>query len=265
MSGPEERSVEVNGHACRVWEKGDGDPLGVLPGIGGAPRWTPFLEALSTTRRVVAPSLPGFPGALGHDVLDSHLDWMIAAHELLTGAGLEGADLVGISVGGAVAADAAAIWPTLARRLVLISPYGLFDEDDPGIDPFAVRPPDIGRCLSADADAYDGVFGIPEDEDRVEWLVMLARAQEAAARILWPLGDTRLAKRLHRIRIPTLLLWGDRDEVVPRSRADRFVAGLGGEARIETIPDAGHLADIDRPAATAGAIREFLERTGESP
>lgn len=259
MSGPEERSVEINGFACRVWEKGIGEPLGVLPGIGGAPRWTPFMEALSGTRRVVVPSLPGFPGALGHDILDSHLDWMIVAHELLVGAGLDGADLVGISVGGAVAADAAAIWPALVRHLVLISPYGLFDEDDPGVDPFAVRPPDIGQCLSANADAYGAVFGVPENRDRVEWLVALSRAQEAAARILWPLGDTRLARRLHRVRVPTLLLWGDRDRVIPRSYADKFIAGIGGETRIETISDAGHLADIDQPAAAAAAIREFLD------
>ena len=254
----EERWVEVNGHPCRVWEKGSGEPLGVLPGIGGAPRWTPFMEALSAWRRVIVPSLPGFPGALGHDSLDTHLDWMIASHELLMAAGLEGADLVGVSVGGAIAADIAAIWPTFTRRLVLIAPYGLFDEDDPSTDPFAVRPPDIGRCLSANAGAYDDVFSVPEGEDRVEWLVTLARAQEAAARILWPLGNTRLDKRLHRIGIPTLLLWGDQDQVIPRSYADRLVSGVRGETRVETISAAGHLADIDEPAAAAAAIQKFL-------
>ena len=259
MSDYEERSVEVNGHPCRVWEKGSGEPLGVLPGIGGAPRWTPFMEALGAERRVIVPSLPGFPGALGHDILDSHLDWMVATHELLMGAGLEGADLVGASVGGAIAADAAAIWPAIARRLVLISPYGLYDEDDTGIDPFAVRPPDIGQCLSANAEAYGGVFGVPEDEDRVEWLVTLSRAQEAAARILWPLGDTRLEKRLCRIGVPTLLLWGDQDQIIPRSYADRFAAGINADTRIETISGAGHLADIDEPAATAAAILKFLD------
>ena len=259
MSGLEERSVEINGFACRVWEKGTGEPLGVLPGIGGAPCWTPFMEALSGTRRVVVPSLPGFPGAQGHDILDSHLDWMIVAHELLVGAGLDGADLVGISVGGAVAADAAAIWPALVRRLVLISPYGLFDEDDPGIDPFAVRPPDIGQCLSANADAYGAVFGVPENQDQVEWLVTLSRAQEAAARILWPLGDTRLARRLHRVRVPTLLLWGTGTRL-SRGRT-RTSSSRASAARPEsgTISDAGHLADIDQPAAASAAIREFLD------
>jgi len=259
MSDREERSVEVNGHPCRVWEKGSGEPLGVLPGIGGAPRWTPFMEALSTERRVIVPSLPGFPGALGHDILDSHLDWMIASHELLIGAGLEGADLVGTSVGAAMAADAAAIWPTIARRLVLISPYGLYDEDDAGVDPFAVRPPDIGQCLSANVEAYGGVFGVPDGKDRVEWLVTLSRAQEAAARILWPLGNTHLDRRLFRIGVPTLLLWGDQDQIIPRSYLDRFSAGINADTRIETICGAGHLADIDEPLATAAATLKFLD------
>lgn len=258
MSEPESRTVDVNGQPCRIWEKGSGEPLGILTGIGGAPRWTPFMETLSAERRVIVPSLPGFPGGLGHDILDSHLDWMIAANELLVGAGLVGADLVGISVGGAVAADAAAIWPSLARRLALISPYGLFDEDDPVADPFAVRPADIGKCLCVDSEAYTSVFGVPEGEDKVEWLIVLARAQEAAARILWPLGDTRLGRRLHRISVPTLLLWGDRDQVIPRSYADRFAKGIAGGTRIETIANAGHLADIDQPVATAEAVLKFL-------
>ena len=141
MSDPEAQSVDVNGHPCRVWEKGSGEPLGFFPGIGGAPRWTPFMEALSVERRVIVPSLPGFPGAHGHDILDSHLDWMIATHELLIGAGLEGAG----SCRGRRSAGRLRRMPlrsgrTVARRLVLISPYGLYDAEDSGIDPFAARP-----------------------------------------------------------------------------------------------------------------------------
>ena len=104
MNAPAVRSVEVNGFACRVWEKGDGEPIGVLAGIGGFQRWTPFLEALSQSRRVVVPSLPGFPGGEGHEVLDTQLDWLLATHDLLTAADLTGTDLVGVSGGAALAA-----------------------------------------------------------------------------------------------------------------------------------------------------------------
>ncbi len=106
MSGVSERTVAINGHDCRIWEKGAGEPLFYLAGFGGLPRWTPFLDRIAAHRRVVAPSLPGFPGSSGHDELDTSLDWIAATLDLLDAAGfgkvgLDKADLVGASVGGA--------------------------------------------------------------------------------------------------------------------------------------------------------------------
>ena len=102
----------------------------------------PFLDALAKERTVIVPSLPGFPGGeRGHTVLDTHLDWVLAAHELMRKAGLDGADLAGSSVGGSLAAEIAAIWPGSVKRLALIAPFGLFDEKDPATDPWAQRAP----------------------------------------------------------------------------------------------------------------------------
>src|SRR5665213_2950666 len=92
MDGIAENYVEVNGLPCRVWEKGEGKKLFYLAGVAGLPRWTRFLDRLAETRRVVAPSLPGYPGAEGHDLLDSHLDWIVAALDLLAAAGADGGE-----------------------------------------------------------------------------------------------------------------------------------------------------------------------------
>src|SRR4051812_44402935 len=108
MSEPQTLTVEVNGHPARVWRKGQGPALGFVAGLGGLPRWTPFLDRLAEKRTVVAPSLPGFPGGgKAHLVLDSHLDWVLAVRHLLQAAGLEGADLAGSSVGASFAAEIA--------------------------------------------------------------------------------------------------------------------------------------------------------------
>jgi pimeloyl-ACP methyl ester carboxylesterase len=257
MSGPSERTVEVNGQPCRVWEKGEGRPVGYLAGLGGLPRWTPFLERLSAVRRVVAPSLPGFPGGLGHDRLDSHLDWIAATLDLLEGAGLNGADLVGASVGGALAAEVAAVSPPAVSRLALVAPFGLYDPAFPPTDLFAQKPKDVPALLSTGPDAYTAHVAPPEGDDG-EWAIVMVRASEAAARLLWPLGDTRLGRRLHRIRCPTLLVWGAEDKVLSPRYAEHFAAGLAAPARQVIIPGAGHLADFDAPDAVADAILTAL-------
>ena len=101
---------------------------------GGLPRWTPFLDALAEKRTVVVPSLAGFPGGPTGDQLDDNLDRIVAAHDALVAAGLAGADLIGASVGGALAAEVAALWPGDVKKLVLLAPFGLFEENEPVAD-----------------------------------------------------------------------------------------------------------------------------------
>jgi len=252
---PEELSVEINGFPCRVWKKGEGLKLGFVAGFGGLPRWIPFLDALARERTVIVPSLPGFPGGdRGHTVLDSHLDWLLAVRQLLDKAGLEGADLAGSSVGGSFAAEVAAIWPNASPRLALIAPWGLFDEKDPMTDPWAQRAPDMPALLCADPERWNQLKAEPEGANSPEWPIVQTRANEAAARAFWPLGNTRLEKRLPLIEAPTLLIWGAQDRIVPRSYADRFAAGIAGRTEIRTIPGAGHLAELDKPDQVADAI-----------
>jgi pimeloyl-ACP methyl ester carboxylesterase len=255
MTEPATSSVEVNGYSCRVWTAGSGQKLGFLAGFGGLPKWVPFLDALAEKRTVIMPSLPGFPGGeRGHTVLDTHLDWVLAVRELLHKSGLDGADLAGSSVGAAMAAEIAAIWPQSVRRLALIAPFGLFDEKDPPTDPWAQRAPDLPGLMCADPARWEALKAEPEGHNDSEWPIEQTRASEAAARIFWPLGNTRLEKRLPLIEAPTLIVWGDGDRIMPRSYAEKFAKGIKGKSKIEVIPGAGHLAELDQPEAVAAAI-----------
>jgi pimeloyl-ACP methyl ester carboxylesterase len=98
----------------------------------------------------------------------------------------------------------------------------------------------------------------PEDADPVDWAVEQVRAVEASARIYFPLGDTRLARRLPRITAPTLLLWGDADRVLPLAYADAFAAHIRAGKELRVIEGAGHLAELDRPTETAQAVSAWL-------
>jgi len=254
VSEPETVTVEVNGHPCRVWRAGAGPKLGFLAGLGGLPRWVPFLDRLAERRTVIVPSIPGFPGATGHRVLDTHLDWLLAVRQLLLAAELDGADLAGSSVGGSFVAEMAAIWPASVRSIALIAPFGLFDEKDPPTDPWAQRAKDVAGLMCADPEHWTKLKEVPEGANSVEWPIEQNRANEAAARAFWPLGNTRLEKRLPLIGAPTLLLWGEQDRVMPRSYAKRIADALGGRSEIRVIPAAGHLAELDQPDEVAAAI-----------
>ena len=259
MNEPETTTVDVYGFPMRVWRKGRGPVIGFLAGYGGLPRWVPFLDRLAQTRSVVVPSLPGFPGGeRGHSVLDGHLDWVLATRLLIDKAGLAGADLIGSSVGGSFAAEVAAIWPEKVKRLALIAPFGLFDAKDPATDPWAQRPDDIPGLMTADPDVYRRLKEIPSGANSIEWPIEQSRAAEAAARIFWPLGNTRLERRLPLISAPTLILWGERDRLMPRSYAATIARAISGRAETRIIAGAGHLAELDKPEEVAAAIVGFM-------
>ena len=258
-----ETALTVGGKSVRVLAQGDNaaaPPVVFFAGIGGLPSWIPFLDRLAETRRVVVPSLPGFPGAPDFRHLDNLLDWIVHAVETIEELDAAPVDLVGSSVGGALAAEVAAIAGDLVNRLVLIAPFGVFDPQDPAADIWAQVPgPDsIPNLVCAEPENWQAAWQVPEGADPLDWQVMHTRAMEAAARLLFPFGDTGVQQRLHRVHQPTLLARGEKDQVMPASCGERFAAALGGPVRRATIADAGHLPELDAPDALAREIVAFL-------
>jgi pimeloyl-ACP methyl ester carboxylesterase len=259
VSEPETSIIDINGFATRVWRKGKGERIGFLAGYGGLPRWVPFLDRLAERRTVIVPSLPGFPGGdRGHAVLDSHLDWVLAVRDAVDKAGLAGADLVGSSVGGSFAAEVAAIWPEKVKRLALIAPFGLFDDKEPATDPWAQKGDDIPALMTADPATYRTLKEMPAGANSIEWPIEQTRAAEAAARIFWPLGNTRLERRLPSIKAPTLIVWGEQDRLMPRSYAAAIARAMQARTETKVVAGAGHLAELDKPDEVAAAILAFM-------
>jgi pimeloyl-ACP methyl ester carboxylesterase len=142
--------------------------------------------------------------------------------------------------------------------MALIAPWGLYDDAEPPADVWCQKPADIAPLLCADAKVWTDLKAVPAGANSVEWPIEQVRASEAAARIFWPLGNTKLATRLPMITAPTLLLWGENDRVMPRSYADWIGRSIKGPCTIKTIAAAGHLAELDQPDAVAEAILAFL-------
>jgi pimeloyl-ACP methyl ester carboxylesterase len=81
----------------------------------------------------------------------------------------------------------------------------------------------------------------------------------ATGKFIWPLPDKGLKKRIHRVVAPTLLVWGKEDRLVPLVYADEFARRLPG-ARVETVSDAGHAPQLERPDVVARLVRDFASR-----
>ena len=126
-------------------------------------------------------------------------------------------------------------------------------------DIFALQTKEAPGVFCENPGAYSEQMAAPAGEEAILWSIGVNRAHEAAARILWPFGDTRLSRRLHRVTAPTLLLWGEADKVVPPSYATRFADGMSGKVSTMTIARGGHLVELDRPQETAAAILAFAQ------
>ena len=209
---------------------------------------------------MIVPSLPGFPGGdRGHSVLDTHLDWLLAVRQICSAAGWTGADLAGSSVGASLAAEMAALWPD--KRAAAGA--------DRALRPVRRgRPADrslgAARRCGARADVrrpgdLEGAEGGARRRQLVEWPIEQTRATEAAARIFWPLGNTRLEKRLKLIKAPTLLLWGEEDRIMPRSYADAHRRpARRAETRSASSPAPAIWPNSTSPDEVAAAILSWV-------
>ncbi len=253
MLSPE--TIELTkGRRQVVYRGGQGPPLVWLHAADGIPDEHPLLGALVSTREIVAPLAPGFADLAELDgVADVH---ELAMHydDVLGALELQAATVVGHSFGGMVAAELAAHYPGRVGELVLIAPVGLWNDEYPVADMFAVLPQDLPKLLYADPPPAPGP---DEAEADVDALVAQVRGLSTVASFLFPIPDLGLARRLDRISAPTLVVFGEQDALVPPAYADDYVAGIPN-ARKAIIPGAGHLVPVERPAEVLAAIEEFL-------
>jgi pimeloyl-ACP methyl ester carboxylesterase len=242
-----------------VAEAGAGSPLLFLHGEAG-PRWSAFQDALAVSRRVVAPSHPGFGGSTGGERLLDLSDLVYYYLDFLDQMRLRALPLVGHGLGGMVAAELAAVQPDRFSHLVLIAPFGLWLPDSPTLDYFAAAPPDLARALYHDpgsAPARAAAEAPTDESAAIDVALDRARSLASAAKYLWPIPDRGLERRLHRVAAPTLLIWGESDGVVPVAYGPAFQARLPG-ARLEIVPSAGHLPHEEQPERVAALVTRFV-------
>jgi pimeloyl-ACP methyl ester carboxylesterase len=250
----------------RVTIKGDGPPLVFFHGPWGL-TWEPFLDELARSFTVHAPAHPGTTPEAPDDIyhLDGLWDLMLCYDELLDALGLEQATLVGHSFGGMVACELAATYPRRARRLVLIDPIGFWRDADRITNWMMLDPARLRDAIfhNPGGDAARRMFSVPDDPDAAAAArVRVAWAMGATGKFIWPIPDKGLKKRIHRVKAPTLIIWGKEDRLVPPVYADEFGRRIAG-SRVQMVDGVGHAPHLEQPEKVARMVADFVGGAGE--
>ena len=262
MNTMQERTLETRkGIKFRVREAGGGAPLVFLHGAGGLLPEEPLLERLAERFHVFAPLWPGYGDEPGEDLLEDMLDFTLHGFDVIEALGALKPQLVGHSMGGMIAAEMACLNPHGIGKLALLAPAGLWLDAHPIPDLFATTPWELPALLFADPEAGEKMLlaglDFSNDAALTNFMVGNARRLGTAGKILFPIPNRRLSKRLYRLTAETLLVWGRQDRLIPPAYAARWQE-LVPRARLVWIDAAGHMLQAEQPAAVAEAIAEFL-------
>jgi pimeloyl-ACP methyl ester carboxylesterase len=250
--------IDIRGIRIEMIDRGSGRPLLFLhPGIGIDPA-APVLGHLARSMRLLAPSHPGFGRSdlpRGFTTVDDLAYFYL---DLLDALDLRETIVVGVSLGAWIAAEIATKSTARIAKLVLADAVGIRVSDDPEIsdiaDMFAM--PEQEFIALTYHDPAKGARDPSWPDDR---LVAQARNLESTARFAWGpyMHNPKLKGRLHRIGVPTLLLWGAQDRVVTPDYGRAYAAAIPG-SRFALIDQAGHFPHLEQPEHFARQVLSFV-------
>jgi pimeloyl-ACP methyl ester carboxylesterase len=251
----EETFETVTGCRIRVMRKGRGEPLLFLHGASGASRWLPFMDQLSESFDVIVPEHPGFGASETPDWLDNVGDLAWFYLDVIDHLGLDGVHLVGTSIGGWIAAELATRSCAKLRSLTLVAPAGIHV---PGVrrgDMFMWSPEELARNLFHDP-ALAAAMPQPASEEE---LMVVLKNRLTTAKLGWSprFHNPHLKKWLHRICVPTLIVWGDDDKLIPAEHGPAYRDLIPG-ASLQVISACGHLPHVERTAEFTACVANFL-------
>jgi pimeloyl-ACP methyl ester carboxylesterase len=271
----------VHGYRRAFRTAGSGPPLLLIHGIGdSSDTWDPVIAELAEHYTVIAPDL------LGHGRSDRpRADYSIAAfacgmRDLISVLDLDRVTVLGHSLGGGIAMQFAYQFPERCERLVLVGTGGVGPKTHPlfhvvatpGVETFLplLRVPGVKQAgavglrvlhwldtdLGRDAEDLMRVFdALPDSPARSAFLRTLRAAVDRRGQVITMLDRCYLAEGM-----PTLLIWGARDAIIPVDQADLVHAAMPG-SRLEIFDDAGHFPHHSDPERFLAVLREFLDGT----
>jgi pimeloyl-ACP methyl ester carboxylesterase len=241
---------EVNGIDTAVLVAGDGPPLVFFHGAGTGTGFDGLLP-IAERFRLYVPHHPGYGESADDPRIDSINDYVLHYLDLFDALGIEELVLAGSSMGGYMAATFAIQHARRVRRLILNAPIGMHVPEHPVVDVFRLPDEELLEWLTAKPELL--MRGGPPTPEMV---AARYRESTSTARVFWKrVYDTKLPYWLHRLTMPTLLLWGEADRLVPVQQAATWAEHIPN-ATVHTLPGVGHATFLETPEAAA-ILRDF--------
>jgi 2-hydroxy-6-oxonona-2,4-dienedioate hydrolase len=259
---PPGRMVEVYAQKIHYYEAGDGPAVILLHGLGlDASFWVLQIPALARSHRVYAVDMLGF-GRSDKPPLEYSIETFVEFLEgFMRQAGIPKATLVGLSLGGWIAADFAAQHPEMVERLVLVDAAGIRPPVRLTEAMLALLNP---GSLAEERNLLEFVLYNKElaTEEFVEMLFthrMRSGNSYTVARVIHRMltRDEWVNEKLASVHAPALVVWGRQDMLLPLALGEEYARLLPG-AKLVVIDDCGHLPPAEKPAEFAKAVVEFL-------
>ena len=249
-------TVIVNGASLALRRAGKGEPLLFLHGADGLMDWPTILDELAEHYEVIVPDLPGFGHTPNPEFVDDISDVAYCMLDLVEGLGRGKVRIMGHSLGGWAALEMAVRSQEHIHSLSLVAPAGIHVKGVPKADIYMIDPDQQARLAYADE-----ALGAAAAERALAGKYQAEAIQKriASARLGWNprLFNPRLERWLHRVHVPTLILWGDTDRIIPTVYAEAF-GQLIPSARRVMIPGAGHLPHVEKREAVLPILQDFL-------
>lgn len=253
-------TMQLCGASVPLKRAGTGPAMLMVHGGGGSPRFLPGMQALARRFEVIVPQAPGFGGTPMPPWLETIADLANFYLEFLDALDLRAVHLVGLSLGGWVAAEIAVRNASRLASLTLMDAPGISVPGAAPYDPSALSEQEAVRAIYFDPHLADEAVVrafAPENET-------VRRAnQRLVAKLAWEkrFHDPQLQRWLHRIGIPTLIVWGENDRLFPLAMGEAWQKAIAG-SRLVVLPRCGHLPIQEHPDEFAAAVAEFCSNVG---
>ena len=256
------KTTEIDGNKIRYLEEGTSkNTLILLHGLGAsAERWEDVIPLFAKKFRVIVPDLIGF-GYSDKPSIDYTTDYFAEfMSKFVEKVGIKEMSIIGSSLGGQIAAEFIINQNVDVKKLVLVSPSGVMKHSTPALDAY------ISAALYPNNESALNAFQAMSGRKKIDGKIVsrfvermqLPNAKMAFMSTLLGLSNSKvITEKLQLITIPTLIVWGENDPVIPIEYAQSFVSGIN-DCRFYKMIGCAHTPYVEKPEKFFQIVSDFL-------